>query len=448
VADKKLHTVIIEKLITGGFGLGRLRNGIVVLVRYVLPKERVAVYEVKRKKDYIVGTLKEILSPAPERIAAPCPVYTKCGGCDLQHADPAAQPTLQRDILADSLLRSGGDILGDISPCLEEPSAPPKQFGYRQRLRLHVDKSGSFGFFRPESHVIEPVTECLLAEKQVNTVLRLLHNSDCFRKLVVHSNEFELLYNPAGATVTLQLHFRRRPRPADCQLAGEMKNIPGLGDILMQVEGHGLYDPLQRVFLKHPPILSHTVPIKATAGEFTFTWEAGGFCQVNLEQNMNMVKLVLEMMGPGPCGRALDLFCGYGNFSLPTALRAEEVLGIDSQNSAIRSARRNAALNKVTNCSFEKNLVPAAVKSLSQAGLTFDTVILDPPRQGAADIMTLLPGLNPGRVIYVSCNPATLARDLALLLPAGYCMTRLVPIDMFPQTHHLESVALLERSHR
>ncbi|MDH3996904.1 MAG: methyltransferase domain-containing protein [Desulfobulbaceae bacterium] len=149
-----------------------------------------------------------------------------------------------------------------------------------------------------------------------------------------------------------------------------------------------------------------------------------------------------------PHKRILDLYCGYGNFSLPVAKSGSEVLGIDTQNAAIRSAQRNAKQNGIHNCRFEKKQVPAAVDSLLAAGRSFETIILDPPRQGAADIVSLLPKMNPDQIIYISCNPATLARDLTALIPGGYQISRLVPVDMFPQTHHLESVTLLKRSIR
>jgi 23S rRNA (uracil1939-C5)-methyltransferase len=186
--------------------------------------------------------------------------------------------------------------------------------------------------------------------------------------------------------------------------------------------------------------------VNGVEADLTLTWEAGGFCQVNLEQNNNLVKLVRQMTLNGPHQRILDLYCGYGNFSLSVAGLASEVLGIDGQNAAIRSAQRNAVLNGLHNCLFEKKQVPAAVNALLAEGKTFDTIILDPPRQGASEILSLLPKLGAAQIIYISCNPATLIRDLAPLLQAGYQVSRLVPVDMFPQTHHLESVTLLKRS--
>jgi 23S rRNA (uracil1939-C5)-methyltransferase len=445
--EKDLHTLLIEKLVPGGFGLGRLDDGIVVLVRYVLPGEKVIVREVARKKDYISATLMEVLSPSPDRIEPPCPIYGRCGGCDLQHAGPDAQIRLKKAILTDSLQRAAGNIFSATPLSIENPLAAPEQFGYRQRIRLQVDGKGNYGFFRPESHILEPVSACMLARAELNNVLQQVHGSHSFDELVKHCSAVELLFNPGDNNTVLLLHFLRKPRPTDCLFAKHLAHeTNGLYAILMQVEGYGLYDPMTQIFLTSAPILSYNMAVDKIAADFTLAWEAGGFCQVNLEQNSSLVALALDMVASGPHKRILDLYCGYGNFSLPAAKLGSEVLGIDAQNAAVRSAQRNAMHNGIHNCRFEKKQVPDAVNSLLAAGMTFETIILDPPRQGAAEIVSLLPKLGADQIIYISCNPATLARDLVSLIPAGYHLSRLVPVDMFPQTHHLESVTLLQRS--
>jgi 23S rRNA (uracil1939-C5)-methyltransferase len=439
---KNQHLLMIEKLVPGGFGLGRTAAGIVVLVRYVLPGEQVLVNVVSRKKDYITGVAAELLSTSDDRVVPPCPFYGRCGGCDLQHAGPGAQIRLKKAILAESLQRAGGDIFADLSPLVS-----PEQFGYRQRIRLQIDDNGIYGFYRAESHTLEPVSQCLLARDELNGVLRQLHNSLIFQELAKHCSGFELLFNPAEDTTVILLHFRRKPRPADCHHAKDLlRTTAGLAHVLMQVAGYGLYDPLAREFPAAGPIMSHSLALEDMHKPLVLSWETGGFCQVNLEQNKNLIQLVLEMVAAGPHKTVLDLYCGYGNFSLPIAQRGAEVLGIDAQNSAIRSGRRNAVQNRIHTCRFAKEQVPAGVSALVGAGRSFETIILDPPRQGALETISRLPELGPTQIVYISCNPATLARDLARLIPAGYELCRLVPVDMFPQTHHLESVALLKRS--
>ena len=447
MGSKTLHTVLIEKLVPGGLGLGRLAGGMVVLVRYVLPGERVVVRERKRKKDFISATLHEILTPSPDRINPPCPLYGHCGGCDLQHATYNAQILLKKEILAESLQRAAGDIFSDPEISMHSALASSEEFGYRQRIRLQVDEEGQYGFFRTGSHVLQAVSKCLLAGDTLNTVLQQLQSNDSFTGLVKQCNAFELLFNPGSNDTLMLLHFRRKPRPKDSFLATDLVNdTTGLSTILMQVEGYGLYDPLSQSFVSKPPHLSQTLSMEKLQADLKLTWEVGGFCQVNLGQNKNLISLVLEMVKGGPHNRVLDLYCGYGNFSLPIAQIAGKVVGIDSQNAAIRSAKRNVMLNGIHNCHFEKVQVEAGVRSLIAADETFNTVILDPPRQGAAAIVSMLPDLGAEQIIYISCNPATLARDLAILCPRGYTLSYLVPVDMFPHTHHMESVALLKRT--
>ena len=444
---QNLHTLTIDKLVAGGFGLGRLANGMVVLVRYVLPGEKVLVQELERKKDYIYGTVREVLMPAPDRIEAPCPIYGRCGGCDLQHAASGAQLRLKKNILVDSLERSSGLFFFFFPWPVADPLAAPAHFNYRQRLRLQVDAGGNYGFFQPESHTVEPLLECLIAKELLNATLKKLQAQESFHDLLKHCNGFELLFNPDENDIILLLHFLRKPRPTDSLLAAELKNhIDNLAALLMLVKGHGLYDPVVRTFGGNPPALAYTSTIKARGTPLILSWEAGGFCQVNLEQNSRLIELVLEMVASGPHKSILDLYCGYGNFSLPAAQLAEEVIGFDAQNAAIRSGLRNARRLGIHNCSFAKKQVPDAVTDMLGAGHTFDTIILDPPRRGAPETVAKLPELGAEQIIYISCNPSTLARDLAVLSAADYRLARIVPVDMFPQTHHLEAVALLKRS--
>ena len=166
---------------------------------------------------------------------------------------------------------------------------------------------------------------------------------------------------------------------------------------------------------------------------------------MNLEQNQNMIHRVLEWAALEGGERVLDLYCGMGNFSLPLAGVAGEVVGMDAHGASIRSAGRNAHLNNMRNCRFEKSSALAGAKRLAAGKAAFDLVLLDPPREGCAKILPYIPQLGAERLIYISCDPATLARDLLRLVEYGYAITRLALVDMFPQTHHMEVMALLER---
>ncbi len=174
-------------------------------------------------------------------------------------------------------------------------------------------------------------------------------------------------------------------------------------------------------------------------------WEVGGFCQVNLEQNRNLVDLVCKYAAVQPEETVLDLFCGAGNFSLPLAATARTLVGIEGQGAAIRSARRNSENAGFANTTFFKQPIQKACLELTAAGKRFDLLVIDPPREGIPGLATMVGGLCRNRLVYISCDPATLGRDLADLTSAGFRIAAIQPVDMFPQTHHIETVVLLEK---
>ncbi len=449
---KNKYNIKIEKLIPGGQGLGKREDGMVVLVPYVLPGEVVQISEVLKKKSYVEARLLEIIKASPDRREPSCAIYGKCGGCDLQHAVEPAQLQIKKDMLLESLTRSGAVDSKAMTSIVSDPLPSPESFGYRQRIRLHVDEDEKMGYYRYHSHEVEPTHVCPLARPEINTVLKKLHTSQPMFDLLQQTEELELLLNPDTENVIIYLHFKRKPRPNDRKLAEDVcEAIDDIAYLMMDVKGHGKFGPFGSSTIKpgFPAILKTSLDDKSDREiGTTLTWEAGGFCQVNLEQNKQMVKQVMELVGAGSSIRILDLFCGMGNFSIPLARVAASVVGMDGQGSAIRSAKRNAELNGInnTNCNFEKIPVPVGVKKLIDQKETFDIIILDPPRQGALEIIPYLSTLKPEKIIYISCDPATLARDLSLLTEHAYCISSIIPIDMFPQTHHMESIVLLENN--
>ena len=447
MASSKHHTILIEKLVAGGFGLGRLSDGMVVLVHHGLPGEKVIVREVDRRRDFISGSIIDILAPSPDRITPPCPIYGRCGGCDLQHAAYKSQLRLKKEILTESLQRAAGKIFSEYDVEIKPTIASPEEFGYRQRIRLQVDPEGRYGFFQTGSHDLVGIAECPLANESINSVLRRFYDNDAFSELVRNCTFFELLFNPGGKDIIVLLNFRRKPRPGDSLVATELlRTTAGLESLLMMVEGHGLYDPANRSYTSQPPSLNRTFSSGRLEKDLILTWEAGTFCQINLAQNRNLIDHVLELLSGVPNSRILDLYCGHGNFSLPVSKIAGVVIGIESQNGAVRSGERNILLNGITNVSFVKSPVETGVDALIEAGESFDTVILDPPREGAVTVVPKICNLGAGHIIYISCNPATLARDLVLFHSSGFEPSLLTPVDMFPQTHHMESITLLKRA--
>ncbi len=443
----KNEIVTIEKLVIGGRGLARLADGLVMLVDGVLPGERVMARPLRKRGGYVEGELVELLAPSPRRVTPPCPHFWACGGCDLQHAEPACQVEIKEAMLRDHLLRGPLFDADSLAGVWRAPLPSPRLFHYRQRIRLQIGNgfTPAVGFHRRGSHALEPVASCLLAREEINAVLGNIDRFKPMAQLLGQGSELELLFSPADRDVVLLLHFRRKPRPADIKAAEAAVVGVGARALLFNVDGFGLFGPVGNG-RDGDALLRYSLPGLAPGNaDLLLGVEPGGFCQVNPEQNYNLIGQMLAWVGEGRPRRALDCHCGIGNFSLPLSAMAGEVTGCDLQGAAIRSARRNAAWNGIENCRFEKRAAVAMVRELVATGQTFDLVLLDPPRQGCADIVPLLPRLMPETIIYISCDPATLHRDLAGLAEYGYRACDMRMVDMFPQTAHMETIVQLRR---
>ncbi|MCJ7602449.1 MAG: 23S rRNA (uracil(1939)-C(5))-methyltransferase RlmD [Desulfobulbaceae bacterium] len=437
-------TTTIEKLVIGGSGLGHLPDGKVVLVPYVLPGEEVNVRPISKKKNYVEARVVKILQPSVERVNPPCPYFPQCGGCDFQHIRSEKQTDLKNRILLEQLERSG--LKQDSRSFLLPPLPSPEAFHYRQRIRLHVGKDGELGFHRNQSHEVKPISACLLARPQLNDVLDYLINKSTFDKVAALTTSVELLLSPAEELVVILMHMSRRPRPAERKVLEELAaGSSNIKNVVVAATGSAIADvfPGNKAGDEQPLLyFSHALP---DGDSIRMTIEPGGFCQVNSDQNDNLVALVIEWAKLDLRHKVLDLFCGMGNFSLPLARQVRSVIGMDLQRSAIRSAKRNAEINDIMNCTFSQNSAVAGTKSLAATGGKFDIALLDPPRQGCAEVIPYLSETGVAQIIYISCDPATLCRDLLLLEGEGYEVEKMKMVDMFPQTHHLETIVSLRR---
>ena len=430
----------IEKLIHGGFGLSHDTDGKVVLIEGAIPGETVRIKIRSQNKNLAQAAVTEVLTPSPHRIKPPCPFYKKCGGCDFQHMDYSCQLQSKQDIVADLLLRSSHPALKKAADTLlTAPLASPRQFNYRQRIRLQVDEKQVPGFHKRRSNHCIAVDNCLLAEDTINGCLQEMLQLQSFDKLLSQTESLEILLDPDSLKTHLLIHFKRKPRPADKQYALELiQNVPVIQNIAFAGEGFAVTE-IDFLSFTLPQIPSHTNK------DLSLSWETGGFCQVNLKQNENLVKTVLDFCHITNNESVLDLFCGMGNFSIPLAEQAGSLLGIEGQGSAIRSGRRNSIAAGQSNTEFIKRPIHNACEKLTNENRTFDCVVIDPPRQGVPGLAKKLFALCNERLVYVSCDPATLCRDLADLSNQGFSLKKLQLIDMFPQTHHIETIALLKK---
>ncbi|PLX51436.1 MAG: 23S rRNA (uracil(1939)-C(5))-methyltransferase RlmD [Desulfobulbaceae bacterium] len=429
--------LVIEKLVVGGLGLAHRADGMVVLLPGVIPAEKVRIRTVKKKTSFHQAEPDEIVEASPHRRQPPCPYFGRCGGCHLQHIAASYQDVVKKDIFCDQFRRSGLLFACEQSRYL----AAPQPLGYRQRIRLHV-REGRFGFFGRRSHELLAIDACLLARPEINAVLAELNKASGWRDVAEQVNELEVHADPADSSCLLIMRFRRKPRPADRKsLQGLLDHANNIKAVIVRSDEGAVYFSLP----EGPIYLHYQLSLAGTGQLLDMVLEAGGFCQVNAAQNQAMVDQLLAWLAPLPRGRVLDLFCGMGNFSIPLAATGMQVIGMDQQRAAIRAARRNRQDNGLA-CEFRRSAALQGLEELVAAGERFDYVILDPPRSGFKGGSALLAALRPTTIVYVSCDQATLLRDLQTICGQGYRITAITLVDQFCQTCHLEAMVLLTAS--
>lgn len=445
----RYHTLTIEKIIPGGNGLARRPDGLVVMVPLVLPGEKVVVEFFQEKRGFVQANLVEVLEASPLRIEAPCPCYGQCGGCDLQHISYQGQLEIKQQVEQDQLVRSLGENSSGHQTILAIQRAQ-EPFYYRQRVRFQVDGRGRMGFYRHRSKEVVPILQCLLAAPKINKVLSALLASKAAENLLKNSEAVELMHDQREDKVIAFFHYIRKPRAMDISSAKDCaKNIQEIKSLLLKTKSWGntgpfLGDDSVEMDQRSLTLLHFSVPL--TDGKrVDMLFEAGGFCQVNAKQNETMIRTMLDWANISRETTILDLYCGLGNFSIPAAFYGKLVLGMDLQRSAIRSAQQNAQNNGLKNVVFEQESALVAARKLAESGTSFDLVILDPPRQGCKEIIPFLEKIALAQIIYISCDPATLARDLLLLQNFGFRIGKIQGVDMFPQTHHIETIVQLTR---
>lgn len=389
----------VEKLVYGGDGLARL-DGRVVFAPFVLPGERISVQAEREKPGLIHASTVKILEPSPSRVAAPCPVFGRCGGCHYQHAPYADQLAAKRAILEEELRR-----LGKIAPPEEIAVIAGEPWGYRNRVQLRVEK-GRLGYLEMRSHRMCGIAQCPIASPKLNQAIdvlnRMLHDPKWPRMV----RSLELFTDETG----VQLNLMETDRPVARRFfewCGE--NIAGM------VNGALDYNGQYRV-------------------------SRGSFFQVNRFLLDRLVEAAVE----GAEGdSAFDLYAGVGLFAPALARRFRQVTAVESGSGAVRDLQFNAERAGLANVRAEARLVEEFLQEQERPA---DFVLLDPPRAGLGKaVVRRLAELQPRQVALVACDPATLARDLAALMAGGYRMVRMAMVDLFPQTYHLEAIVLLQR---
>jgi 23S rRNA (uracil1939-C5)-methyltransferase len=406
----------ITAMTFGPFGLGHL-DGKAVMVPNAVAGDRLEVSIEAARRDYSLAKIGAILRLSPDRRDAPCPFLPRCGGCDWQHIDYAAQLRFKSEMIARELIHALDATL-DSANLVE---AAPAEFGYRSRIRLKTGPKGLLGFHEANSNAIVPIDSCLVAEPNLKMPLHLA------RSLGKHLDEIEVVRDDARQVLVAYLK-----KPADAEDLRRARNVldsdADLAGIVLRSGAHRevVGDASVRIALEP---------------ELMLDVDADLFSQVNRAQNQKLIAAVMTMAAIAPSTPLLDLFCGAGNFSLPAARRGARVTGVDDDSGAIAAAQRNALRFGFKDAQFISMKASATAEFLHRARYRPEVVILDPPRTGALDLMEPIVKLKPRSIIYVSCDVTTLARDLRILARAGYKLSAARGFDFFPNTHHVEIAA-------
>jgi 23S rRNA (uracil1939-C5)-methyltransferase len=378
---------VIERIVPGGAGLARGPHG-VVLVEEATPGDRAEIEVQSLRGGAAWGRIVSLLHPGPGRTAPPCPFYGRCGGCDFQHLAYEAQFEAKKQIVADAFERIGGMSL----PNQVELHPAPRPFGSRARVEFHTDRTtGAMGFFGRRSHTVVDVDHCMVSRVEIDAALQTVRRS-------------------------------RQPLPASIHMLGgegSVRSVPAL-----------------------PPIEGG--PFWLRIGELDYLVDPGSFFQSSLDLLPQLIETVVDSAGANTT-LAWDLFAGAGLFSLSLARRFERVQGVDTDPRAIDNAALSAKRNEIHNARFHAGDVLHWLSGRTRGRGRPDLIVVDPPRAGLGrDLAAALAAREPDRLVYVSCDPTTLARDLHTLVSGSLGVVAVSIFDLFPQTHHVETVVLLE----
>ena len=431
--DDDTSPLVIERLAHDGRGVAHSANGKTVFVDQALPGEQVEVATHLTRKRFDEAHIKSLLTSSDQRVTPPCPHFGHCGGCDLQHLNIDAQRTHKREVVRDLFARQG-ITLGEIGSIQGDAQ------GYRRRARLgvKVDSQGNtrLGFRAAHSHRLVDIERCpVLVDslQQLLTPLReLLQRIDAPR----HVGHIELLAT-ATTQVVLVRQLKEHLQDAERWQAFAQHHQVALGTWLGRetptLHWHGA-----------PPVLEESLTLNDQP-PLTLSFAPGDFLQVNAQVNQQMVAQVMQWLAPKPGQKLLDLFAGIGNFSLPIAAAGAEVHAVEGNPAMVARIAINAKHNALMVSGQQADLNdPASVKELLSAHRDSDALVLDPPRSGGEAICQALARHPVPRVVYISCDPATLARDAAHLVHAGYRVKQVAVADMFLHTAHMETLMLFE----
>src|SRR5262245_45235874 len=462
-------SVTIDDLAYGGEGVGRA-DGYVVFVPGGLPGDTVRVRLTQARARFGRGTIESIDRPSPDRVEAPCPYFGRCGGCRLQHLRYEAQLALKTKQVTDCLQRLGGIGAFEMRPILPAPEI----YGYRNKMEFTVARADAGERVVPKGRRLGPaaggdgpvvglheadrydavldIERCLLQSDRMNALLDEARRFIAERRLTVYDQEsgegllrFLMLREGKGTGEAMVNMVTSAPSVSELEpLVGRAQaRVPETSSVVMNV------NPKKASVAVgvEEHLLAGRDHVREQIGGLTFQISANSFFQTNTVQAERLFELVLDAAELQVGETAFDLYAGTGAISLLLARRCRWVYGIEVAQAAVDDAGRNAAANGIDNCTFLAGEVRFVLPSLIEQGVSAEVVVADPPRAGFhPKALSALVRPAPSRIVYVSCNPATLARDVSEVVRGGYRLRWVQPVDMFPHTPHIEAVARLDKT--
>jgi len=427
--------VTIESLAHDGRGVAHV-DGKVIFIDEALPGEEVEFIYTDSRKDYAEGRVETLLSRSDDRSEPECEHFGQCGGCSFQHVKNEQQIHIKQGLLQEQFQRIGKLTIEEFWPPLEGP-----YFGYRQKARMgvkYVAKKGRVlvGFRERRNPFLAEIESCKVMHPIVGE--NLMNLSAMIGQLSIKDKIPQIEVAIGDDACVLAFRVLEPATDEDKEIMRRFGHEYKMS-ICLQSKGPDTIKPIDG----EPEIpLTYSLPEQGVH----FKFKPAMFTQVNYEINRKMITRVMQEMDFNEQDTVLDLFCGLGNFTLPIATKAGSVIGVEGDQPLVNHAKENAALNNLSNVEFYAADLSKDVTDLPWAKKKFNKVVIDPSRAGAAEVLPNLKKWNPDQIMYISCNPSTLARDAGILVnDMGYTLVKAGVMDMFPQTGHVESIALFKK---
>lgn len=443
----QMLTVTIEDLTHDGSGVAKI-EGYPLFIKDALPGEEVCVKVVKVNKKFGFARIEKIEKESPNRVTPPCPVYHKCGGCQLQHLSYEGQLLFKKNQV-EQLIRRVGKLETEVLPTI----GMAKPFRYRNKSQVpvgYVNGKLGAGFYQKRSHDIIDMDTCLIQDEKSDAAIQEARAvfaefyTEPYNEVTHHGDLRHIMtrVGKSSGELMLVLITRTLDFPNKEAIVEQLKKrVSGVTSIVQNVNPNKTNVILgdKTVTLFGPDTITDSIH------GIQFAISARSFYQVNPEQTEILYQKALDAADLTGNETVIDAYCGIGSISLCLAQKAKHVYGVEIVDQAIHDARKNAKLNQIENVTFETGKAEEVIPDWYKKGIRADVLVVDPPRKGCDEkLLATILKMQPKKVVYVSCDPATLARDLRILNEGGYGVSAVQPVDMFPMTTHIENVVALE----